>query len=49
MSKKKKPYWERGRDAITGQFIPVQEAKRRRKTAIVERVKRRKKNLATSG
>lgn len=29
----------RGRDAENGQFIPVDEAKRRRKTAIVEKIK----------
>lgn len=28
-----------GRDAGTGQFIPVDEARRRKKTAVVERVK----------
>ena len=37
----KKPSEKRGRDAITGQFIPVKEAKRRKKTAIVETVKRK--------
>ena len=28
-----------GRDAGTGQFIPVKEAERRKKTAVVETVK----------
>ena len=28
-----------GRDAETGQFIPIEEAKRRKKTAIVETIK----------
>ena len=28
-----------GRDAETGQFIPIEEAKRRKKTAIVEPLK----------
>jgi hypothetical protein len=35
-------YGERGRDAGTGQFIPVKEAERRKKTAIVERFKKDK-------
>jgi len=30
-----------GRDAGTGRFIPVKEAQRRRKTAVVERIKRK--------
>ncbi|WP_255356306.1 hypothetical protein [Erythrobacter sp. YT30] len=33
-------YGKRGRDAGTGQFITVQEAERRKKTAIVERFKK---------
>ena len=33
----------RGRDAITGRFIPVKVAERRRKTAIVETIKAPKK------
>jgi hypothetical protein len=33
----------RGRDAITGRFIPVTVAERRRKTAIVETIKAPKK------
>ena len=31
-----------GRDAETGRFIPVKEAQRRRKTAVVERIKRKR-------
>lgn len=34
---------KRGRDAKTGQFIPVSEAKRRPNTTVVETIKRRKK------
>jgi hypothetical protein len=34
--------YKRGRDAKTGQFIPVAEAERRKKTAIVETVKKKK-------
>lgn len=34
---------ERGRDAGTGQFIPVQVAERRSKTAVVETYKTGKK------
>lgn len=34
---------KRGRDAITGQFIPVSEAMRRPHTSIVETTKRSKK------
>lgn len=30
---------ERGRDAKTGQFIPVKEAQRRKSTAVVEKIK----------
>ena len=29
-----------GRDAETGKFIPVKEAKRRKKTAVVETIKK---------
>lgn len=32
---------KRGRDAKTGQFIPVKTAERRKATAIVETVKKR--------
>ena len=40
---KKSTTRKRGRDAGTGQFIPVKEAERRKKTAIVETIKPRKK------
>ena len=45
MAKKSKNIvkWNVGRDAITGQFISVEEARRREKTAIVETMKREKK------
>jgi hypothetical protein len=45
MTKKKKTT-QRGRDAGTGKFIPVKEARRRKKTAVVESIplpKRRRK------
>ena len=32
-----------GRDAGTGRFIPVKEAERRKKTAVVERIPTQKK------
>ena len=32
-----------GRDAGSGRFIPVKEAQRRKRTAVVETVKRKKK------
>lgn len=38
MSKKTGKTTERGRDAGTGQFIPVDKARRNRETAVVERV-----------
>jgi hypothetical protein len=28
-----------GRDAVTGRFIPVKEAERRKRTTVVERIK----------
>jgi len=31
-----------GRDAKTGQFIPVKEAQRRKATAVVETIKRKR-------
>lgn len=31
-----------GRDAKTGQFIPVKEAERRKSTAVVETIKKKK-------
>lgn len=40
MSKQKKKTYKVGRDAGNGQFIPVAEAKKRKKTAIVETIKR---------
>lgn len=39
MAKQKKTY-KVGRDAETGRFLPVDVAKRRKKTAVVETVKR---------
>ena len=39
MAKQKKTY-KVGRDAENGQFIPVAKAKRRKKTAVVETIKR---------
>jgi len=33
--------YKRGRDASTGKFIPIEVAKRRKKTAIVETVKKK--------
>lgn len=33
---------EVGRDAGTGKFIPVKEAQRRKRTAVVETVKKRR-------
>lgn len=41
MSKKKT--YKVGRDAKTGKFITVKEAQRRKKTAIVETIKRKKR------
>ena len=38
MSKKEKETTLKGRDAKTGQFIPVEEARRRPKTTVVEKV-----------
>jgi len=40
MAKQKKSY-KVGRDASTGQFITVKEAERRKKTAVVETIKRK--------
>ena len=39
---KKKNSFKIGRDAKTGEFITVEEAERRKKTAIVETIKKRK-------
>jgi len=41
MAKKTKTR-EIGRDAGTGKFIPVEEARRRKKTAVVEKIKKKK-------
>lgn len=38
MSKKQPESTHKGRDAGSGKFIPVEEARRRRETAVVERV-----------
>jgi hypothetical protein len=40
---KKKRAGKIGRDAGTGKFIPVKEARRRKKTAVVETIKRGKR------
>ena len=42
MATKKGIEYKVGRDAETGQFISVKEAERRKKTAVVETIKRRK-------
>jgi hypothetical protein len=42
MATKKSGEYKIGRDARTGQFISVKEAQRRRATAVVETIKRRK-------
>ena len=39
----RKPPIKRGRDAKTGQFIPVKEAQHRKATAVVETFKRKKR------
>jgi hypothetical protein len=43
MGKRKTVTRKIGRDAGTGRFIPVKEAERRKKTAVVETIKPRKK------
>lgn len=43
MAKKKSGNIKIGRDAGTGKFIPVKEAQRRKKTAVVETIRKRKK------
>jgi len=43
MSKEKKSTIKVGRDAGSGKFIPVKEAERRKKTAVVETIKKIKK------
>lgn len=42
MAKKKTKTQKIGRDAGTGRFIPVEEAKKRPKTTVVETVKKKK-------
>jgi hypothetical protein len=42
MAKKQKGVRKIGRDAGTGKFIPVEEAQRRKKTAVVETIKKGK-------
>jgi hypothetical protein len=41
--KKKSNTFKFGRDAGTGSFIPVKDAQRRKKTAVVETIKKKKK------
>lgn len=43
MSTKKTDTFKIGRDARSGEFIPVKEAQRRPKTTIVETIKKRKR------
>jgi len=43
MATKKSGEYKIGRDAGTGQFITVKEAQRRKQTAVVETLKRRKR------
>ncbi len=42
MAKKKSSVRKVGRDAESGRFIPVKEAERRKKTAVVETIKKKK-------
>jgi hypothetical protein len=41
MGKKKSKTRKIGRDAGTGRFIPVKDARRRKKTAVVETIKKK--------
>ncbi len=41
MARKRSTTTKVGRDAKTGRFIPVKEAKRRKSTAIVQTIKRK--------
>lgn len=41
MAKKKQVGFKIGRDAKTGEFIPVKEAERRPNTTVVETIKRK--------
>ena len=43
MGKKKSGPRKIGRDAGTGQFMPVKEAERKKKTAVVETIRPKKK------
>ena len=43
MATKKSTVIQRGRDAGTGQFIPVAEAQRKKQTAVVETIRIPKK------
>ena len=43
MARKRATTTQVGRDAKTGQFIPVKDAKRRKSTAVVETIKRKGK------
>ena len=38
----RKPWWLRARDAITGRFMRLVDAMRRKPTSVVEKVKRKK-------
>lgn len=42
MAKQKSNTRKIGRDAGTGKFIPVKDAERRKKTAVVETIKKKK-------
>jgi len=42
MATKKYGEYQIGRDAKTGQFIPIKEAQRRKSTAVVETIKHKK-------
>ncbi len=44
MSGKDRKSTLRGRDAGSGQFIPIEEARRRKETAVVERIPLPKKH-----
>jgi len=41
MAKKKSSSRKRGRSAVTGKFITVKKAKRKKRTSVVETVKKR--------
>lgn len=43
MARKRATTTQIGRDAKTGRFIPIKEAKRRKSTAVVETIKRKRK------